>query len=141
MFNRHPLPFLPVRFRTGTQTISATANTRVDISPGDFAKLTLPIYKGMFEYMLLVQQSAMGGKTAQDALMAAMTAPKHYTPLSFARLLAVAGRRLRLSPVHFKAAINATICQSGLMMASNFQQEQVRKFAPPFVSRIWCAFR
>ena len=54
-----------------------------------------------------------------------MTMPNQYTPVSFGRLLAVAGRQLRLKTAHFQAALFAIINGSGLILAPNLMQEQV----------------
>lgn len=59
-----------------------------------------------------------------------LTMPKHYTSASFGRLLALAGRRLRLSTAHFRAALRAVIEDSGMIMANNLMQEQVSYRTP-----------
>lgn len=98
----------------------------MDISPSDFANLALPVYKEMNHYMLLVQQFISAGQQRTEEMMAALAKPRHYTPLSFARLVAAAGRQLRLGLDHHVAALDATIERSGFILASNFQQEQVK---------------
>lgn len=104
----------------------------MDISPKDFASLTLPVYKAMFEHMPKMDmwnaiRSGMQGMEAMPVNQALRMATmiKHYTSVSFGRLLALARRQLRLNEMHFEAARDAVINKSGLVLASNLQQEQV----------------
>lgn len=85
----------------------------------DFIDLTLPIYKKM---------SPMAGPAGMDLemMISMTTTANHYTSVSFIRLLALAGRRLRLTAAHFRAVLNALMNDSGMMLASNLSQEQVR---------------
>lgn len=66
----------------------------------------------------------MTGPT-QWNLVGAMINPNHYTSASFARLVAVAGRRLNLDEAHFEAALDSAITDSGLLLAPNLWQEKV----------------
>ena len=102
----------------------------MDISPKDFVNLTLPVYKAMFEHMpktamWKTMKSGMPGMPVNQALRFT-TMTKHYTSVSFGRLLALAGRQLRLNADHFEAARDAVIDNSGLILAPNLQQEQAR---------------
>lgn len=63
---------------------------------------------------------------ANEALRST-TMPKYYTSVSFGRLLSLAGRRLRLRVAHFDSVLGAIIDNSGLVLAPNLQQEQVRQ--------------
>lgn len=101
----------------------------MDISPEDFVRLVLPVYKAMFEHMPKsgMLAAAMQGKLSlpADECLRSVVMLKHYTSVSFGRLLVLAGRKLRLSEAHFEAALEAIISNSGLMLAPNLQQEQV----------------
>ena len=100
----------------------------VDISPHDFVRLVLPVYKAMFEHMPTFAMLASGQyKRSTAEVLRSMKTLNHYTTVSFGRLLVSAGRRLRLSEAHFEAALQA-ICNSGLILAPNLQQEQVSAF-------------
>lgn len=90
----------------------------MDISPSDFVNLTLPIYRAM---------SPMAGPLGvpREELISMLTTPNHYTSVSFIRLVALASRRLRLSPAHFRAVLQALMHDSGMMLATNLSQEQV----------------
>lgn len=87
---------------------------RVDISPGAFASLTLPVYKALFE------------ASAKQGRRAAATVFNHNTSASFGRVLALAGQTLRLGVAHFEAAQDAIVNASGLVLAPKLQPEQVR---------------
>lgn len=83
----------------------------------------MPVYKAMFEHMptsdmLIFKRSAAEGCCHLQML-------KHYTSVCFGRLLALAGKNLRLSETHFAVALEATVNDSGLILAPNLQQEQV----------------
>lgn len=95
----------------------------MDITPTELVGLTLPIYKAM---------SPMAGNMtlSRDEWATSLTMPNHYTSVSFARLVALAGRRLRLTPAHFRAVLNAVMDDSGMLMASNFHQEQASHVMP-----------
>ena len=103
----------------------------MDISPGNFVRLVLPVYKAMFGHMPKAGMLAatMRGqlKLPVDEALRSVTMLKHYTSVSFGRLLVSAGRKLRLGDTHFEAALEAIISKSGLMLAPNLQQEQVRR--------------
>ena len=90
----------------------------MDISPGDFVSLTLPIYKAM---------SPMAGPLGvpQEEMITMFTTANHYTSVSFIRLLALASRRLRLSTLHFMTVLHAMMDNSGMILATNLSQEQV----------------
>lgn len=105
---------------TGTQPVDGSASELVDISPSELVGLTLPVYKAM---------SPKAGATglSKEEMITVFTAPNHYTSVSFVRLLILAGRRLRLSPTHFKAVLDVIMNDSGMILASNFSQEQVGK--------------
>ena len=60
-----------------------------------------------------------------DSMVGAWENPKYYTGASFGRLLAVAGRRLRIEAEHFEASLEAMIHESDLILARNLQQEMV----------------
>ena len=101
----------------------------MDISPSDFVRLVLPVYKAMFEHMPKAGMLAAwmaGFKPSADEALRSVTMLKHYTSVSFGRLLVSAGLRLRLRQAHFEAALEAIISKSGLVLAPNLQQEQVR---------------
>lgn len=93
----------------------------MDISPSDFAGLTLPVYKAMFSHM---PNMSMFGLDDKQLLLSAAT-NKYYTSVSFARVLALAGRRLRLGSAHFEASRVSIFESSGLVLALNLRQEQV----------------
>lgn len=101
------------------QPAEGSAPHLVDISPSELVGLTLPVYKAM---------SPMAGamEMSKAERIAMMTTPNHYTSVSFVRLLALAGRRLRLTAAHFRAVLNAMMDDSGMIMASNLCQEQVQ---------------
>lgn len=90
----------------------------MDITPTELVGLTLPIYKAM---------SPMAGNMtlSKAEWEASLTMANHYTSVSFVRLVALAGRRLRLTQAHFRAVLNALMNDSGMLMASNLCQEQV----------------
>ncbi|CAM9120819.1 unnamed protein product [Ectocarpus sp. 6 AP-2014] len=96
------------------------AAASVDVSPSDFASLTLPVYKAMFSHM---PNKSMFGLDDKQLLLSAAT-NKYYTSVSFARVLALAGRRLRLGSAHFEAARVSIFESSGLVLALNLRQEQ-----------------
>lgn len=100
----------------------------MDIGPDDFVRLVLPVYKAMFDHMptsaMLTSMLSADALSADEAVRR-VTMMKHYTSVSFGRLLVSAGRRLRLSEAHFEAAREAIVRNSGLILASNLQQEQV----------------
>ncbi|CAN0267812.1 unnamed protein product, partial [Ectocarpus sp. 12 AP-2014] len=96
--------------------------TSIDISPSDFVSLVLPVFKAMFANVDLL------GSRGREESIRALTTPMHYTSASFIRLLALAGRQLRLDTRHFEAALKAMIVGSGLIMASNMMQEQMALF-------------
>lgn len=99
---------------------------RVHISPKDFVSLTLPVYKAMFSHMPTMAWAEAGplAKTTDEWVRSAIT-PKHYSRASFARLLVLAGRRLRPGTVHFETALNAVGSKSGLVLAPNLVPETV----------------
>ncbi|CAM9255485.1 unnamed protein product, partial [Ectocarpus sp. 4 AP-2014] len=92
----------------------------VDISPSDFASLTLPVYKAVFSHMSNMSMFRLDDK---QLLLSAAT-NKNYTSVSFARVLALAGRRLRLGCAHFEAAQVSIFESSGLVLTLNLRQEQ-----------------
>lgn len=102
-------------------------DTLVDISPHDFVSLTLPVYKAMFEHMPKSGMLASMNFTlpVNQAIRSVML-PHHYTSVSFGRLLSLARRQLRLSVTHFEAVYDAITDNSGLVLAPNLQQEQVK---------------
>lgn len=61
-----------------------------------------------------------------EMIISMTTSPNHYTSASFVRLIALAGRRLRLSADHFRAVLSALMNDTSMMLASNLSQEQVR---------------
>lgn len=95
---------------------------RASITPEDFAKLTLPVYKAMHAHM---PETAMSRWIEDPSTARAMVIPKFYTSASFSRLVAVASRHLHLETVHYKAALDAVIADSGILLAPNLQQEKV----------------
>ncbi|CAN0497411.1 unnamed protein product, partial [Ectocarpus sp. 8 AP-2014] len=101
---------------------TGSSPTSIDISPSDFVSLVLPVYKAMFANVDLL------GSRGREESIRALTTPMHYTSVSFIRLLALAGRQLRLDTRHFEAALKAMIVGSGLIMASNMMQEQMALF-------------
>lgn len=111
------------------QAAAGPTGVLVDISPGDFVRLVLPVYKAMFEHMpnatMLAESFRGGSNLPVDYALRSVKMPKHYTSVSFARLLVSAGRKLRLSESHFEAALEAIIGNSGLILAPNLQQDQV----------------
>ncbi len=108
---------LPIR-HPGRQPSTGPAADLVDMSPSDFVNLTLPIYKTM---------SPMAGHAgmAKEDIVSMLTTANHYTSVSFIRLVALASRRLRLSPAHFRAVLQALMHQSGMILTTNLSQEQV----------------
>lgn len=106
------------------QPPNGSASDLVDISPSEFVDIVLPVYKAM---------SPMAGATgmSNEELITMLKSPNHYTSVSFVRLLALAGRRLRLCPAHFKTVLDSIMDDSGMIMASNWSQEQVRKSEAP----------
>ena len=106
------------------QHTAGSSPTGIDISPSDFVSLVLPVYKAMFDNLPNVARAMSGSEGRQESIRALST-PMHYTSVSFIRLLALAGRQLRLDTKHFEAALKAMIVDSGLIMASNMMQEQV----------------
>ncbi|CAM9115690.1 unnamed protein product, partial [Ectocarpus sp. 13 AM-2016] len=92
----------------------------VDISPSEFASLTLPVYEAVFFHM--PNMSIFGIDDKQLLLSAATN--KYYTSVSFARVLALFGRRLRLGAANFEAARVSIFESSGLVLALNLRQEQ-----------------
>lgn len=111
--------FRRVRRHGHDQHTTGSSPTSIDISPSDFVSLVLPVYKAMFANVDLL------GSRGREESIRALTTPMHYTSMSFIRLLALAGRQLRLDTRHFEAALKAMIVGSGLIMASNMMQEQV----------------
>ena len=95
---------------------------RASITPGDFAKLTLPVYKAMLAHM---PRTAMSPWIEHPRIVRAVVIQKSYTSASFARLVAVASRHLHLETAHYKAALDAVIADSGMILAPNLQQEKV----------------
>lgn len=96
-----------------------------DISPSEFASLTLPVFKAMFAHMPTTAMLTSRVLEDREELLQKVLLPKHYTSVSFGRLLALAGRQLRLKTAHFQSALQAIASKSGLILASNLQQEQV----------------
>ncbi|CAM9230359.1 unnamed protein product [Scytosiphon promiscuus] len=96
-------------------------STLVDMTLKDFVDLTLPIYKRM---------SPMAGPAGMDleAMISMTTTANHYTSVSFIRLIALAGRRIRLRAAHFRAVLNALMNDSSMILASNLSQEQMALF-------------
>ncbi|CAM9183760.1 unnamed protein product [Ectocarpus fasciculatus] len=103
-------------------TAPRPAAASVDISPSDFASLTLPVYKAMFSHMPNKALPMFGLDKKQ--LLLSVATNNYYTSVSFARVLALAGRRLRLGPAHFEAARVSVFESSGLVLALNLRQEQ-----------------
>lgn len=103
------------------------AGVFVDISPGAFVDLTLPVYKPMMSHIPTLATIASGPIAMSNSrdMRRAFSTPNQYTPASFGRLLALASRRLRLGTAHFEEALHATVRRSGLILASNLAQEQV----------------
>lgn len=92
---------------------------RVNISPSDFVGLVLPVYKAMFSHALSI---ASLFKRANNRAFCSIN---HHSSASFGRVLAFASRRLCLGTMHFEAALDAVRSDSGLILATNLQQEQV----------------
>lgn len=100
----------------------------MDISPENFVRLVLPVYKAMFEQLpttAMLAASMLGPlkPTAEEARR--IITLKHYTSVSFGRLLVLAERQLRLTQAYSEAALEAIIENSGLTLAPALQQEQV----------------
>eukprot|EP00752_Nemacystus_decipiens_P005603 g5071.t1 len=93
----------------------------VDMNPAELVGMTLPIYKAM-----VPMAGDMG--LSKDEWVAKLTMANHYTSVSFVRLVALAGRRLRLSEAHFRAVLDGLMNDSGMLMASNLCQEQMALF-------------
>ncbi|CAM9288454.1 unnamed protein product [Ectocarpus fasciculatus] len=106
---------------------AGSSPTGIDISPSDFVSLVLPVYKAMFANLPNMAR-AMSGSEGRQECIRALSTPMHYTSVSFIRLLALAGRQLRLDTKHFEAALKAMIVDSGLIMASNMMHEQMALF-------------
>lgn len=106
------------------QVDPGSLDKRVDITPEDFVKLTLPIYKAMLSH-IPTMESMFSGHVAVSKYAARFKLPKHYTPLSFARLVAMANLRLRLSVKHYGAVLNAVMHSTGLILESNLAQGTV----------------
>lgn len=108
------------------QPVAGRTGVVVDISPDDFVRLVLPVYKAMFAHM---PNSAMLGSTQfkqqANELLRAVAMRRQYTSVSFGRLLVLAGRRLRLTETHHEAALEAVHRNSGLILATNLRPEQV----------------
>lgn len=101
-----------------------SSSIRVNISPSNFARLTLPVYKTMFCHLpTMADMMTKPSFSVED--LAASLMPKNYIPASFARLLGLAGRQMRLSTTHFKTALDAVVSQSGLLLASHRRRETV----------------
>lgn len=100
-------------------------DSRVSISPGDFAKLVLPVYKVMLIDIPTMATLGLMTSPTQRNPLGAIINPKHYTSASFARLISVASRRLNLDEAHFGAALDCDITEGGLMLAPNFLLEKV----------------
>ena len=96
-----------------------------DISPSEFANVTLPVYKAMFAHMPTTAMFFSGILGDRKAPIRNVILPKYYTSGSFGRLLISAGRQLRLKPAHFRSALHAIMSNSGLVLAPNLVQEQV----------------
>lgn len=103
-----------------------SAVSRADISPDAFGKLTLPVYKAMFSHIPTNYMLARGFRKPHYHVLRDVVSPKHYSSASFGRLLASAGRFLRLGTRHFDAALDAIITQSDLILAPNLVQEKVK---------------
>lgn len=98
----------------------------MDISPIDFVHLVLPVYKAMFKHIATSAiLASIQSKKSADENFRVLAMVKHYTSVSFARLLVLAGRKLRLSEAHFEAALHAIMNRSGLILESNLRAEQV----------------
>eukprot|EP00752_Nemacystus_decipiens_P011513 g10223.t1 len=102
----------------------------VDISPDDFARLVLPVYKAMFEHMPTSEMMAspLFKRPTVQEIVRSVTKVRHYTSVAFGRLLVSAGRKLRLDEAHFEAALEAVIHNGGLILAPNLQLEQAAVF-------------
>lgn len=95
---------------TENQTPSGPTCILGDISPSEFVNLTLPVYRAMTNHM------PRGSDTPSDLTWEAAlemseeahvnSVMKYYTTSSFGRLLALAGRRLRLQTEHFQAVLD-----------------------------------
>lgn len=113
------------------QPTAGPTDALVDISPLDFVRLVLPVYKAMFAHMPTSSMvRSMMSETLGNAALRSVQMVKHYTSVSFARLLGSARRTLRVSAAHFEAALEAIIRNSGLILAPNLQQEQVSATIP-----------
>lgn len=113
--------------RTESQSPSGPAYIQADISPDEFARLTLPVYKAMLAHVPTEQDVSCLGRrsgTEEEKLFDEST-PKHYTSASFGRLLALAGRRLRLKEEHFDAVLRAMASESGIHSPFVLLKEQV----------------
>lgn len=89
----------------------------MDISPDNFVSLVLPVYKAMFAYM--------ESKLPAHEAIRSVAMLKHYTSVSFGRLLVLAEHKLRLSQAHFEAALEAIAGNSDHALAPHLKQEQV----------------
>ncbi|CAM9397242.1 unnamed protein product, partial [Hapterophycus canaliculatus] len=98
--------------------VEGSPSLLVDMSPRDFVALTLPIYKTM---------SPMAGPVDLnlEKIISMSTTANHYTSISFIRLIALAGRRLRLSAEHFRAVLKTIRNDGSMLLAFNLSQEQV----------------
>lgn len=112
------------KFGNLQQAGDGTVDRRVDITPKDFVGITLPVYKAMFAHMPSYEENIFRSLDSREKI-ARFFAPKYYTSLGFARLVAMAGRRLRLGSSHYKAVVRAIRGGSRLILAPNLQQEQV----------------
>ena len=79
----------------------------------------------MFAHMPTTAMLSSGALGSRKELCQKVMMPQHYTSVSFGRLLAWAGRRLRLKAAHFKSALHAIVGNSGIILATNLMQEQV----------------
>eukprot|EP00752_Nemacystus_decipiens_P011512 g10222.t1 len=142
-FSQESSPPAQLRLAWKRPTQSAAATTRtmtrggptgylVDISPDDFARLVLPVYKAMFEHIpsseMMAPVLSKRSIGHQRALLRSMITVNHYTSVTFGRLLVLAGRKLRLDEAHFEAALRAVVHSSGLILAPNLNLEQVAVF-------------
>lgn len=95
---------------------------RASITPEDFAKLTLPVYKAMLAHM---PRTAISPWIEDPTTERAMVIPKFYASASFARLVAVASRHLHVEKAHYEAVLDIVIADSGILLPPNLQQEKV----------------
>lgn len=116
----------PTRCRYWQQP-RASAVPRADITPEAFVKLTHPVYKAMFSHMPTEEMLAGGFWEPYNHALGDGVSVKHYTPASFGRLLASAGRFLRLGTRHFKAALHAIVTRSDRISARNLVEEKVKR--------------